>query len=224
MSASVLLHGPRRHPGGPEALEEQPGQLPERAGDVHPRHALPIVIDEVGVVERLRGPGRSVSAAARWPPAPKALPDQGARGLGHLARRRGHRARARSAPRGTRRPRAARPPPRRAPGSRTRPAAGASSRSRASRRRAARRSSVRISSGALPRYSMPSSRKSPDTGIRRSPRGPTRVTCAPSAQRTGAVSDEETAQQRALPGATRQMSPSFFMQKPIARRHSYDWL
>ena len=32
-----------------------------------------------------------------------------------------------------------------------------------------RRSSVTISSGALPRYSMPSSRKSPETGIRRSP-------------------------------------------------------
>ena len=67
---------------------------------------------------------------------------------------------------------------------------------------------------------MPSSRKSPETGIRRSPPGPTRVTSAPRAHRTGAVSEEDTAQQRALPGATRQMSPSFFMQKPIDRRHS----
>ena len=71
---------------------------------------------------------------------------------------------------------------------------------------------------------MPSSRKSPATGIRRAPDGPTSVASAPSAQRTGAVSEEETAQHRALPGATRQMSPSFFMQNPIARRHSYDWL
>ena len=38
------------------------------------------------------------------------------------------------------------------------------------------------------------------------------------------MSEDETAQQRELPGATRQMSPSFFMQKPIDRRHSYDWL
>ena len=38
------------------------------------------------------------------------------------------------------------------------------------------------------------------------------------------MSDDDTAQQRGLPGATRQMSPSFFMQKPIARRHSKDWL
>ena len=30
--------------------------------------------------------------------------------------------------------------------------------------------------------------------------------------------------ERELPGATRQMSPSFFMQKPTAFRHSYDWL
>jgi len=38
------------------------------------------------------------------------------------------------------------------------------------------------------------------------------------------VSEEETAQQRGLPGATRQMSPSFFRQKPIDFRHSKDWL
>ena len=37
----------------------------------------------------------------------------------------------------------------------------------------------------------------------------------------GAVSDDETAQQRGLLGATRQMSPSFFKQKPAAFRHSY---
>jgi len=42
--------------------------------------------------------------------------------------------------------------------------------------------------------------------------------------RTGAVSEDDTAQQRSLPGATRQMSPSFFMQKPIAFRHSNVWL
>jgi hypothetical protein len=36
----------------------------------------------------------------------------------------------------------------------------------------------------------------------------------------GAVSDEDTAQQRGLLGATRQMSPSFFRQNPAAFRHS----
>ena len=36
----------------------------------------------------------------------------------------------------------------------------------------------------------------------------------------GAVSDDETAQHRGLLGATRQMSPSFFRQKPAAFRHS----
>ena len=161
MSSQSLLDGPRRHPGGPEALEGQPGQLPEGAGDVHPRHALSIVIDEVRVVERLRRPGRGVGgprdglraeAAARparaRPRAPRAASRPPPRG--------------RSGRPGTRRPRAAPPPPRRAPGSRTLPAAGASSRWRASRRPAGRRSSVTISSGALPRYSMPSSRKSPD--------------------------------------------------------------
>jgi hypothetical protein len=34
------------------------------------------------------------------------------------------------------------------------------------------------------------------------------------------VSDDETAQHRGLLGATRQISPSFFKQKPIAFRHS----
>ena len=38
------------------------------------------------------------------------------------------------------------------------------------------------------------------------------------------VLSDDTAQQRGLPGATRQMSPSFFMQKPIAFRHWKDWL
>ena len=32
--------------------------------------------------------------------------------------------------------------------------------------------------------------------------------------------EDDTAQQRELPGATRQMSPSFFMQKPMAFRQS----
>jgi len=54
----------------------------------------------------------------------------------------------------------------------------------------------------------------------RSPPAPTSRTRAPSAHSTGAVSDDDTAQHRELPGATRQMSPSFFMQKPIALRHS----
>ena len=45
-------------------------------------------------------------------------------------------------------------------------------------------------------------------------------TRAPRAHNTGAVSEEDTAQHRELPGATRQMSPSFFMQNPIALRHS----
>ena len=45
------------------------------------------------------------------------------------------------------------------------------------------------------------------------------LTVAPRLQSTGAVSDEDTAQQRGLPGATRQISPSFFMQKLTAFRH-----
>jgi hypothetical protein len=40
----------------------------------------------------------------------------------------------------------------------------------------------------------------------------------------GAVSDDDTAQQRGLLGATRQITPSFFMQKPIDSRHSKVWL
>ena len=50
------------------------------------------------------------------------------------------------------------------------------------------------------------------TGMRRSPSVPTSVTSAPSVIRTGAVSEDERAQQTFEPGATRQMSPSFFMQ------------
>jgi hypothetical protein len=41
---------------------------------------------------------------------------------------------------------------------------------------------------------------------------------------TGATSEEFTAQQRGDEGATQQIAPSFFMQKSIAFRHSYDWL
>ena len=48
--------------------------------------------------------------------------------------------------------------------------------------------------------------------MRRSPAAERRVTSAPSAQSTGAVSVEVTAQQREEPGATQQISPSFFMQ------------
>ena len=67
---------------------------------------------------------------------------------------------------------------------------------------------------------MPSSRYSAATGASRSPSSPASTTVAPSAIAIGAVSDEDTAQQRGLLGATRQMSPSFLMQKPIAFRHS----
>ena len=59
--------------------------------------------------------------------------------------------------------------------------------------------------------------------IVRSPRGETRRTEAFSAHRTGAVSLDCTAQQRSLDGATQQISPSHFMQKSTARRHSNDW-
>ena len=57
-------------------------------------------------------------------------------------------------------------------------------------------------------------------GTVRSPSGPVSTTVAPSAIITGAVSEEETATHRGLQGATRQTSPSRFMQKPMARRHS----
>ena len=57
-------------------------------------------------------------------------------------------------------------------------------------------------------------------GMSRSPLGPASLTWAPRLQSMGAVSEEDTAQQRELPGATRQMSPSFFMQKSTALRHS----
>ena len=53
----------------------------------------------------------------------------------------------------------------------------------------------------------------------RSPAGPASRTLAPRLQSAGAVSEEDTAQQRGLPGATRQISPSFFMQKSTAFRH-----
>ena len=38
------------------------------------------------------------------------------------------------------------------------------------------------------------------------------------------VSFDGSSERWAVLGATRQMSPSFFMQKPIAFRHSYVWL
>ena len=58
----------------------------------------------------------------------------------------------------------------------------------------------------------------------RLPSIPVSSTVAPRAIAIGAVSELDTAQQRELPGATRQMSPSFFKQKPIAFRHSKVWL
>ncbi len=53
----------------------------------------------------------------------------------------------------------------------------------------------------------------------RRPAGPASRTVAPRLHSTGAVSEDDTAQQRGLPGATRQISPSFFMQKLTAFRH-----
>ena len=60
--------------------------------------------------------------------------------------------------------------------------------------------------------------------MRRSPWMPFKVTSAISASATGALSDEDTAQQRGELRATRQMSPSFFRQKPTALRHACVWL
>jgi hypothetical protein len=59
---------------------------------------------------------------------------------------------------------------------------------------------------------MPSSLYSASTGSSRSPAAPASTTVAQSAMATGAVSEEDTAQQRGLLGATRQICPSFFMQ------------
>jgi hypothetical protein len=59
--------------------------------------------------------------------------------------------------------------------------------------------------------------------MRRMPRSLASVTSAPIATATGAPSDDCTAQQRGLDGATQQIFPSFFMQKSIAFRHSYVW-
>ena len=49
------------------------------------------------------------------------------------------------------------------------------------------------------------------------------MTVASSARSAGAVSVDETARHVGLDVATQQRSPSFFMQKSIALRHSYDW-
>jgi hypothetical protein len=54
----------------------------------------------------------------------------------------------------------------------------------------------------------------------RSPSGPASTTRALSATITGTRSLDCTAQQRGLEGATQQVSPSFFMQKLMAFRHS----
>src|SRR5213078_2818581 len=71
---------------------------------------------------------------------------------------------------------------------------------------------VKISSRRRVRYAMPSSANSSLAGMRRSPAVDASVTSAPSAHRTGAVSDDDTAQHRGELGATQQVSPSFFMQ------------
>ena len=76
------------------------------------------------------------------------------------------------------------------------------------------------SAGCFAMYTMPSSRYSAPTGSSRSPSGPVRLTTPSRAMAIGAVSLDDTAQQRGLLGATRQMSPSFFMQNPAAFRHS----
>ena len=60
--------------------------------------------------------------------------------------------------------------------------------------------------------------------MRRSPFGPTSVTSAPRATITGAVSEDESAQHLSLPGATKQIVPSFFIQKPIDARQNSVWL
>src|SRR5438876_861378 len=65
---------------------------------------------------------------------------------------------------------------------------------------------------------MPSRRYKSLASMRRSPFFETRRSRPPRAQRTGAVSLEETARQTSLLGATQQTSPSHFMQKSIARR------
>src|SRR6266550_2563709 len=53
-----------------------------------------------------------------------------------------------------------------------------------------------------------------------SPARETKRTRAPRAINAGAVSEEETARHFLLPGATQQMSPSFFRQNPMDFRHS----
>ena len=58
------------------------------------------------------------------------------------------------------------------------------------------------------------------TEIVRAPSALARLICAPSASSAGAVSVEETARHFGLDVATQQVSPSFFMQKSIAFRHS----
>ena len=57
----------------------------------------------------------------------------------------------------------------------------------------------------------------------RSPRADTSRTRAPSACSIGAVSVDDTARHFGLDVATQQVSPSFFMQKSIALRHSRLW-
>jgi hypothetical protein len=73
------------------------------------------------------------------------------------------------------------------------------------------------------RWRLPSSAKRSATATRRSPAVDARLASAPIAQSTGAVSDEQTAQQRGDPGATQQVFPSFLRQKPIASRQRSLW-
>ena len=54
--------------------------------------------------------------------------------------------------------------------------------------------------------------------MRRVPSTPWSVTSALRASAAGALSDDDTAQQRGELRATRQISPSFFKQKPTAFR------
>jgi hypothetical protein len=56
--------------------------------------------------------------------------------------------------------------------------------------------------------------------MRRDPAALVNVTLASSAIRAGAVSVDETARHFGLEVATQHVSPSFFMQKSIAFRHS----
>ena len=82
---------------------------------------------------------------------------------------------------------------------------------------------VTISSGCFRRYAIPSLLYISAAVMARSPEDDRRWICALRASITGARSVELTAQHRGLPGATQHMSPSFFKQKWMERRHSSVW-